>query len=526
MIDQVNPFHIPNGDLELGKKNHVKSSTTKKQISSKKKIWERNNTDEAITRTKLIKDIIQSASEDTSERSKINQSKNDKLSDIISGIDKYVASKGGGEDAKESLTDYLAKKREIFLLQLSINIKHEEMKKLHDQAKAKEEVLRNSENLLEQDTKKFDMFLKENDKKRQDLIRLADGETAVRMEREQHLNSLNEKLQVLQTSINKHKLGMDECMRFKAFLEDLTPKEWILDRIEEKRKRQRERRRKCIEVRRENWNKEQQEMIAEEIKKTKDIDTPSKKRKGKFKMGMNNGTEVPIDKMLDLPQMPTFEDEEPISSDEELPMYFSRPEQLLDIFLSLEEENLALIQNTQEAEQSLDEMTERFEESKSEVKMKADASLKSINEIKTSISLKRNIIDALKERAENKDISFIITKQQNLINELDKKVKQVYRACGFKYAGAAPRTLHMLAEIETKMEAIIARLRTIPDAQFQRENKIKEKKRRDAKRAQLQVQQGQLQEERNRKALERSILPPKKVGKKVSFLLIFFSFED
>lgn len=506
----MNPFQILKDGLELYKKNPVKSSKTKKQTSSETKIWQRTNADEAIKRTKLIKDVIQSASKESTGGLKDVASKKHNLSDIINEIDKYSASKGGREDAKESLTDYLAKKREIFLLQLSINIKQEEMKTLDDKLKAKEDVLRNGEKLLEQDTEKFDTFLKENDKKTKDSILLADNETAVRMEKERHFNALNEKLQVLQTSIHIHKLEMDKCLRFKAFLDDLTPKEWILDKMEEKRKRQRERRRKRIELRRDIWNKEQQVRIAQEIKILRENDTPSRKRKGKTK---------PIDEgiHLDLPTLPSFEDEELTSSDEELPMYFKRPEQLLDIFRSLEEENLFLIQNTQEAEQSLDEMTERFEESKYEVKMKADASLKSIDQIKKQISMKTDVLNALKQRVENKTVDSMMTKQQNLMNELDKKVKQVYRTCGFTYAGSAPRTLHMLAEIESKMESIITRLRMIPEAQFQRENKVKEKKRRDAKRAQLQFQQAQLQEERNRRALERSLLPPKKVGKKIMY---------
>lgn len=517
MIDEVNPFHRK-GEWELLQSQDVKLNTTKKKNSSKKKIWERIKTDEALKRTQLIKGIIQSATKDGTERLNNDESKKDNLSDITDKLDKYAASKDGREDTKESLSDYLAKKREIFLLQLSINIKQGEMKKLDDKAKAKEEALNNSEKLLEHDTQKFDQFLKDNEKKTQDSIRLAESVAAIRMEKDQHLHSLTEKLQVLQTSINKQKRGVDDCTRFKAFLDDLTPKEWILDQSKKKRKRQEERRRKRIEVRQENWNKEQQGKLAEEIEKIKESDAlRRRKKKGKPKMIINNVTQIPIDKMLDLPTMPTFEeDEELTSSDEELPMYFRSPGQLLDIFLSLEEENLSLIQNMQEAEQSLDEMTERFEESKSEVKMKADASVKSINEIKENIALKKDTIDYLKERAENKNADSTIAKQQNLMKELDKKVKQVYRACGFTYAGAAPRTLHMLAEMESKTETIIDGLQTIPAARFQRENKMKEKKRRDAKRAHLQLQQAQLQEERNRKALERSLLPPKKVGKKVS----------
>ena len=41
---------------------------------------------------------------------------------------------------------------------------------------------------------------------------------------------------------------------------------------------------------------------------------------------------------------------------QELELYFTDPQQLLDIFAELEEQNLSLIQNSQETEETLEEM--------------------------------------------------------------------------------------------------------------------------------------------------------------------------
>lgn len=41
---------------------------------------------------------------------------------------------------------------------------------------------------------------------------------------------------------------------------------------------------------------------------------------------------------------------------QELELYFTDPQQLLDIFMKLEEQNLSLIQNTQEMEEALDDL--------------------------------------------------------------------------------------------------------------------------------------------------------------------------
>jgi hypothetical protein len=124
-------------------------------------------------------------------------------------------------------------------------------------------------------------------------------------------------------------------------------------------------------------------------------------------------------------------------------------------------------------------------------------------------------LENMKLRMEGKS-SGSQNKEQKLMNGLTKSVKQVYQACGFTFAGATPSTLYMLAEIETKMERVLSNTSTMPEQEFKRENKAKEKKRRETKRAQQQAEHIRLQEERNRKAIERSLLPPKKVGKKVN----------
>ena len=43
-------------------------------------------------------------------------------------------------------------------------------------------------------------------------------------------------------------------------------------------------------------------------------------------------------------------------SDDEADLWFTDPQQLLDIFAELEEQNLSLIQNSQETEEALEEM--------------------------------------------------------------------------------------------------------------------------------------------------------------------------
>lgn len=46
---------------------------------------------------------------------------------------------------KESMAEFIAKKREVFLVQMSLDTKREEIRKLEEKARRKEEALRKSE---------------------------------------------------------------------------------------------------------------------------------------------------------------------------------------------------------------------------------------------------------------------------------------------------------------------------------------------------------------------------------------------
>ena len=53
---------------------------------------------------------------------------------------------------------------------------------------------------------------------------------------------------------------------------------------------------------------------------------------------------------------PIYDDEPITSSDDELPMYFTKPHQIVDVLAALERENVSLIQTTQEADQAAEEL--------------------------------------------------------------------------------------------------------------------------------------------------------------------------
>ena len=491
------------------------------------KIWEKGYNQQRQSRVQLIRSLLEEKN-DKEKESQVSSESKDKTETtmtrklMVDKIEKYLSSKGM-QEPKESLADFIAKKKELFLLQMSLNIKKEEIEKLDEKARQKEEMLRKSEKILEEDALRFDIFLKENDKKAQEAWREAEKETKKKMEKIQEIKKLNQQLQILQSTINKHNDNLEECLQYKNFLEKLTPRSWVDNHLRAKRERQENRRKARVKKRQEAWKSEQEKIIEKEQRELEEKANADRKKKSKKRLRkkQKDQSDSPM-KKRDLPPMPHFEDDEVLtSSDEEIPMYFAQPQQLLEVYSNMEEENLFLIQNMQEAEQSLDEMSNRFQDNKKEVQCKVNTMKENISQLRSSIDKKKGDLKVAEDLLEGGNIG-LQRQEEEMMRELTTKVKEVYQTCGFSDAGSTPSALFMLSEIEASMENILSRIERMPPDQFKQADKLKEKKRREEKRAQQQAIQLKLQEERNKKVIERSMQPPKKqIGKKVRLTFNF-----
>ena len=97
----------------------------------------------------------------------------------------------------------------------------------------------------------------------------------------------------------------------------------------------------------------------------------------------------------------------------------------------------------------------------------------------------------------------------SLVRSFTKKVLEVYKQCGFD-ATLKPNTLFMLSELEARLEDLLGTLDGMPEEYVIKAEKEKEKKRREKKRQEQQELQIKMQEDRNHKALLRSMQAPKK----------------
>merc|ERR1719408_639251 len=150
---------------------------------------------------------------------------------------------------KDNIADFIAKKREMFLVQMSLDVKKAEILKLDEKGRMKEEALRKSQAMLDEDVTRFDTFLQANDAKAHKAMKQAEDMTKRKQERQQRIKQLRSQISAIQSEISKHKEQREECVKFKRFLDKLTPQEWTDRQVEAKKERRRLRRVHWVEAR-------------------------------------------------------------------------------------------------------------------------------------------------------------------------------------------------------------------------------------------------------------------------------------
>jgi hypothetical protein len=507
---------------------------------------ERKNKEQGFMRNSTLK-VWEKSKKDVSSRS-------DRLKDII-GEEKMMtlaeATKAEQENAKlvmprrqekENTSEFVAKKREMFLVQMSLDTKRDEIRKLEEKAQMKEEALQRSEQMLEEDTMRFDAFLKENDKKAHDAIKRAEEETKKKQEKNQEIKRLTQQIQALSSEMSKHREALEDCMRYKKFLDMLTPPEWFEYHLSVRQDKIQKIKQERFEVKHKDWERLRRRLVEQhrkEIEARKELKKERIKRLGNrnYSGGEDDDDDEQEAKVV-VPPAPRLEDEVYELPEEEVPMYFCEPQQLMDIFSALEEQNLFLIQNSQETEHTLEELQHSFTDTKSTMDSHTGVLQQQIDDLQLHITNEDMRVKSLlakrmagseivekKTKTINKDAAQLNPKagvqsqveKERLLADLNIKVRRVYEECDFD-ASSKPSTLFMLSQMESRLEVLLQDIERMPTEYVIKAEKEKEKRRRERKREEQQALQERQQEERNRRAIERSMQAPKKrTGRQVMY---------
>jgi hypothetical protein len=144
---------------------HRRRKQDKKEQLQEMKIWEKTTASSQMSKTKrFVEDDVSMNESMMSKQAKHTRG-------LVAAATAAISNDRRRE--KENMATFIAKKREMFLVQMSLDTKREEIRKLEEKAQMKEEALKKSELMLEEDAIRFDTFLKENDKKAHEAIKKA-----------------------------------------------------------------------------------------------------------------------------------------------------------------------------------------------------------------------------------------------------------------------------------------------------------------------------------------------------------------
>lgn len=407
---------------------------------------------------------------------------------------------------KESLAEYIQKKREMFLVQYSLGVKRDEIRKLEEIAQAEEKKLEQAELYLEEDASMFDEFLKENDTGSVEAVREAENETKAKLEKVQEIKRVNADIMTIKSEISKFEDILKEYQMYRKFLDNLTPQEVQDEQIKKRDKRRDEKRRETEQA------KSNKKGSIDAGDKSADLLKGRKRTGGGRLQAQKSGSGT---KKSEAAAAPAEEEE---SDDDELELFFSSPQQLLDIFAELEEQNLSLIQNSQETEENLEEMKQNIKITKAKMEKETAILKEQINKLNNQIKREENKAQDLKIRAKMFSFGeFKAEDQEKMLQELNRKVEDVYKSCiGDNEAQIS--TLQMLTNLENQLVGLLEQIETMPADKVEAAEKAKEKERRLKMREEKMEEQRLKQEERVRKAMERARAEPKKqTGRKLVF---------
>ena len=491
-----NPFLLPKGE-DLFRLREVEK---KKEMAEKKKlaampVWEKaaaRRRADAFRRLRAEDIPIK----DEAARERIAKTKR-----LVSAATSAMT--GSVRRDRERMTTFLANKRKMFLVQMALDTKREEIQKLERKAQAKEEALKKSELMLEEDAIRFDAFLKKNDEDAFEAIKKAEAKQAGKQAKQAHIKELKYRHTSLSNEITKLEATLKEYKGYKDFLIGLTPPAWLAERKEEKALRQKKRREGAFERLVEAWEGRREE-VAEQVREEVEEARKRALRDGRAPTPVD--VDAVVAARLKGDRKPTLEAVEVDSSGEDLPMYFERPEQLLAQFQEKEDENLFLIQNNQQVEQQLEEL--RAQQRATEEAIEAQTSI-----LESGLDgLKAQIRD---EEAKAAELLRRVARasgdgaQEALLAKLGTRIDAVYKAC-IGDTTSRPSRIDMLTKLEGKLEALLAAISAMPRSYVQKQEAVLEARRRKEKQEERKRELEEMQRKRHELSKLRSAAPAKK----------------
>lgn len=315
--------------------------------------------------------------------------------DIISGRKKERENLKNQSRKKVTMSDVVDQKKEIFLVTMTTQIVNKERVKLIDQSNEKNQALEESEKMLLLDGESFKKFGDQTKQQTQDKANQASEESQLRANKVKEIKLLQQALTTLRADNNKMDESACTYKDLKKFLENLTPRDFQ----EEKATK----RSNLLTVEKMKWIQERKRDLSTQAGNTQKT---------------QQELDVEFKEALDRNEIEAVEEFE-----DNYPLYFKDPDEIIDIFMNLEESNLNMVQDTQKLETSKTEE----ESKKNKIETQKDEEIKKLKEDKESkkaqIKELENQINQLNLRSQSSKISLKHEGFENLEKKIIEMVK-------------------------------------------------------------------------------------------------------
>lgn len=299
----------------------------------------------------------------------------------------------------ETIVEILEQKKEMFLVTMTHGIIEKEIDNLTSQAEERSKALQESNQILEKDKEDFEQYYEKYKSETKKIEEQFEKQVQKRLAKEQEIKNRQITVNSLRTLKIRNEEAIASSLRYKNFLNQLPPKEWVDEQETKKQRKLREVRERI---------KSEWVMNASTVSKKSNVSNEDFEKY--FERLVESGENEEIEEIL---------------NDEE--MYFKDASELIEFFNNLEESNLFNIQNSHIAEQKYQELKVRSEEKKNELKTAFESHREQKRQLEKQLVDLDNQIRQLRKKKEqnslldekdNKDIKATITQEYDSLKEL------------------------------------------------------------------------------------------------------------
>ncbi|XP_059536862.1 coiled-coil domain-containing protein 38 [Myotis daubentonii] len=350
-IKKGRPYKIFFKDLFLFKENEIEARRKEKDLNRRRKLHQKSTFSSRMkSRSHLSEIAFADAAASSFEKF---------------GLDPTLVVRiTEGADTRRSLHEFINDQKDRFLLQYAVSNKRNTITRYDKHILTKERQINRAEIKLQEDAIAFEEFLRENDQRSVDALKIAAHETINKLQMTAELKKATMEVQAVKSEISKTEFLLREYIKYGLFLLKLSPKHWqirqALRRVKLSKNREHiEENLSKILTRFRKINHSEKWTTSDLEESSRGKRSSAGKQRKKPPSNVENG-ESPLSD-----QSESSEDSLECLIDDEMDfemepeLYFKEPEELLQVLTELEEQNLTLVQYSQDVDENLEEVNKR-----------------------------------------------------------------------------------------------------------------------------------------------------------------------